>query len=149
MNQEDKSRLVYTLVKWADITIKEFQKEMIKRNMSRNRLYRSFTYNIKYNSNGIPSEVSIGFLFHGRFVDMGVGKGVKLEDVKSNAEVWRSLTKHERKTTGKPRTRKPWYSKRAYREFMVLNVLLQREFGLSVSNTIEEQINDLTVQISI
>lgn len=149
MNQEDKSRLVYTLVKWADITIKEFQKEMIKRNMSRNRLYRSFTYNIKYNSNGIPSEVSIGFLFHGRFVDMGVGKGVKLEDVKSNAEVWRSLTKHERKKIGKPRTRKPWYSKRAYREFMVLNVLLQREFGLSVSNTIEEQINDLTVQISI
>lgn len=149
MNQEDKTKLIYTIVKWADITIKEFQKEMIKRNMSRNRLYRSFTYNIKYNSNGLPSEVSIGFLFHGRFVDMGVGKGVKLEDVKSNVEVWRSLSRKEKRKTGKPRFRKPWYSKRAYREFMVLNSILQKQFGLSASNTIEEQINDLTLQISI
>lgn len=140
-------RFEWVVAQWAHYTIKEFQAAMIAKGVGVGRLYHSFTYNLKMGGDGMPSEISLGFLYHGRFVDMGVGKGVKMEDIKGNLEVYRNLSRKEKKGISKPRRPKKWYSPTAYREFAILGRILAEEFSVGISNVVEESLT-LTVRIN-
>lgn len=140
-------RFEWVVAQWAHIAIREFQFAMIAKNVKVNRLYHSFTYSLKMGANGMPQEISLGFLYHGRFVDMGVGKGVKMEDIKGNLEVYRNLSRKEKKGISKPRRPKKWYSPTAYREFAILGRILSEEFGVGISNVVEQDLS-LTVNIN-
>lgn len=134
--------LTWTIVQWADIAIKEFHRSMVKAGVKRSHLWRSLTYNIKYD-NGFPVEVSIGFLYHGRFVDMGVGRGVRISDVKNNAELWRAATiGKKRKDAAALRGRRPkkWYAKTAYIQFQILSDILLSKYRISTSRIVENNI---------
>lgn len=140
-------RFEWVVAQWAHIAIREFQFAMVAKGVGVSRLYHSFTYSLKMDSNGMPREIGIGFLYHGRFVDMGVGKGVKMEDIKGNLEVWRNLSRKQKKGLTKPRRPKKWYSPTAYREFAILGRILSEEFGVGISNVVEQELS-LTVKIN-
>lgn len=129
-------RLERTVRAWGGITVKEFIKAMRKRRIREGDLYKSFRVKLEKNSEGRPVKVVMEFLFYGRFVDMGVGRGVKLENVKGNREVWRAMSKKDRKGKSN-RYPKKWYSPVMYREFQRLSEILLKVYAINVSNIIE------------
>lgn len=124
-----------TLRAWAAITIIKLRKSMRDKGVATRHLYKSFSSNISY-TDGFPSAVTISFMFHGKFVDMGVGNGVKISDVKGNAAKWKSLPRKERKGL-RPRLAKRWYSPVIYGEMNILSVLLLRKYGIQTGRIME------------
>ncbi|MGY0037626.1 hypothetical protein [Pedobacter sp. NJ-S-72] len=94
-------------------------------------LMNSFIKEIKKN-NGDVEAVIFKFLKYGRFDDMGVGKGVSLNDRVLN----RKFDKY-RNTSGKTvgslgRKKKPWYTKTFYREVANFKAFYQKKYmGIS------------------
>lgn len=130
--------LQYTIKQWAKITIAQLRKKIIDKGAyDKGDLYKSFRYNITYGENGVPTKVSIGFLMHGRFIDMGVGKGVKIENVKTNREIWANLSRKGRK--GK-RIRKPikWYSKEMYHQYQIAAEILASKYAIEIPARFEK-----------
>lgn len=120
-----------TITKWAEITIHELRQSMVKKYIGQSGdLYKSFQYKVFTDTNGNPTRVSIGFEYHGRFVDMGVGKGTRLENVKSNAEIWRYAAKNKRSKN--PRRPKKWYSPTMYREYQRAAEILAAKYGIEI-----------------
>ena len=125
-----------TVRMWGAIAVREFLKSQRKYKMHEGELSRSFRVKITNDAAGKPSRIQMEFLYHGRFVDMGVGKGVKLENVNGNREVW--VAAGRKKGTGKNlRHPKKWYSPVMYREFQRLSEILAKRYAIQVSNIIE------------
>lgn len=130
--------LQFTLQQWMNITIAELRKSLIEKRVREysGDLYRSFKGQVYYGGDGMPNKVSIGFMFHGRFIDMGVGRGVKMENVKTNLQEWRALTKGERaagrKAGQEPRKPKKWYSPTIYREYQRAAEILATKYGIEI-----------------
>lgn len=121
-----------TMEKWARITIKELRQSMVNMYIGQTgNLYKSFEYKLQTDAAGMPTKITIGFWYHGRFVDMGVGNGIKLENVKSNREVWAGMSKSARK--GKtPRKPKKWYSPVIYHEYQRAVEILRGKYAIEL-----------------
>lgn len=146
--------LQFTLKKWMKITIDELRKSLLEKRVREysGDLYRSFTGKIYYGADGMPSRVTIGFMFHGRFIDMGVGRGVKMENVKSNLQAWRAFTRGERalgrKAGLEPRKPKKWYSPTIYREYQRAAEILAGKYGIEIPARFESFISqDVNINI--
>lgn len=127
---------------WARWTIWALQGQIAKRGIKGSgALMRSFTHRLVYDTNGMPARVTIGFYYYGKFVDMGVGKGVKISDVKGNAEKWRALTTSERKGS-RPRMPKKWYSKEMYYQYQRAAELLARKYAIEVPARFEYTLSE-------
>jgi len=73
---------VITATIWAEILIEKFMDKVRKLGITdQNQLINSFTHEVIANSNGDVSRVELAYLLYAKFVDMGVGKGVKLSQV--------------------------------------------------------------------
>jgi hypothetical protein len=145
MEEFDKSQLAYevheTISKWAYITVNELKLSIAEKGMHMGDLYRSFTWKVYTDSEGMPTKVTIGFMYHGKFVDMGVGKGIKLENVKTNAEIWRNMSKAQKK--GKVRRRpKKWYSPKIYHEYQRAAEILAGKYGIELPARFESFLTD-------
>lgn len=129
-----------TMISWAQITIKELRKSIAAKKVgSSGDLYKSFKYNIEVGENGMPKKVTIGFLYHGKFVDMGVGNGVRLENVKGNRQTWLSKTQYEKRTAGyKPRRPKKWYSPTIYSQHQRAAELLAEKYAIELPARFEK-----------
>lgn len=126
------SELSVTIEEWARWTIWALQGSIAKYKIKGSgALMKSFTYKLSYGADGMPKRVTIGFYQYGKFIDMGVGKGVKIGDVKGNAEVWRALSSGERKGQ---KTRKPkkWYSPTMYYEYQRMAELLVEKYKIEI-----------------
>lgn len=142
------NELTVTISEWARYTIWALQQEIVKRKIGRTgALLRGFEHKIKTASDGSISGVTIGFMYHGKFVDMGVGKGIKLEDVKGNAEKWRALTSEERRGIRRRRPNK-WYSPTMYYEYQRLAEILRERYALTVPVRFEYTLSE-KIQVSI
>jgi predicted helicase len=141
MSEETLTNLPYelqeTLSKWSYITINELKLSMARNKMHLGELYRSFTRKMDIGSDGMPTRVTIGFMFHGRFVDMGVGNGVKMEDIKTNREIYRNLSRAGR-AGKKPRKPKKWYSPVIYREYQRAAEILAGKYGIEIPARFEK-----------
>lgn len=127
---------------WALITIDRWEKQIRKHRIGKSEaLFKSFTANVIRNSDGNPVKIELSFLYYGRFVDMGVGKGTSLSQVKEN----RSLRNRAEQFKNLRRPKK-WYSKVKSAELANLAELLIREFGLKGINIMEEGVRELANQ---
>ena len=133
-----------TLSQWSYITINELRWSIAKSGIHLGDLYKSFTRQISYDGNGMPTKVSIGFLYHGKFVDMGVGRGVKMESIKSNREIWRNKSKEE-KSGEKPRRPKKWYSPTMYHEYQRCAEILAGKYGIEIPARFEKTFSERIV----
>lgn len=141
----DKSKLAYdvheTISKWAYITVNELKLSMVEKGLHLGDLYRSFTWKVYADADGMPTKATIGFMYHGKFVDMGVGNGIKLENVKGNAEIWRAMSRKERK--GKQhRKPKKWYSPKIYHEYQRAAEILAGKYGIELPARFESFLTD-------
>ncbi len=121
--------LTLTVEAWADIVIDNWLNNLAKLKIGYYfQLQQTLSHEVLGASAGrLPNAVQFSFELYGKFVDMGVGKGVKLEDVKSGA--------HDRKP-------KKWYSKTFYSESLKLSAILGEKYAYLGAITIVEQLCD-------
>lgn len=105
------------LAQWAEIVIERWQRGISRPRRARpavdtGHLLKSFTSQVVSDADGDPQKVIFTFAYYGRFVDMGVGRGVPVEKVpQSNREAV------------------PWYDKRFKKEVSKLAELLAERYG--------------------
>jgi hypothetical protein len=93
---EANTNLGLTVEAWADIVIERWEQKIVRLGISHTgALLRSFYHTVQTQANGNPELIVFTFEYYGKFVDMGVGRGVKKEEVEfSNrkAKAWYSKT---------------------------------------------------------
>jgi hypothetical protein len=117
-----------TVQAWADIVIQIWldKIEQLKIQYSY-QLADSFANHVISHANGNVQRIEFAFNYYGKFVDMGVGKGVSLEEVSTPSN------------TRKP---KPWYSRTFYAEVQKLGRLLAEKYARKGVLVIVENIDD-------
>ena len=124
---------------WAKITIKRWKKKMLTMKVGDSgELAKSFLYDVIATAQGDIVKIDFAFQYYGKFVDMGVGKGVKIDQVKENV----TSRRLEGKMLGNRRRPKKWYSKTFHSEVMKLSEILQEKYGHKGIVAITENIND-------
>ena len=110
----NEQNFIYTeLANWAKIVEDRLAKEMLRLGaVYTTDLIRSLSYQVYQASGKHNGRYALSFLQYGRMVDMGAGRGRKIESAAGNREL---LTK--------TREAKKWYSKTAYGS---LNMLIKR-----------------------
>lgn len=108
---------VEMLAQWAEIVIERWQRGISRPRRGRpavdtGHLLKSFTSQVVSDADGDPQKVVFTFAYYGRFVDMGVGRGVPIEKVP---------TSHREPV--------PWYDKRFKAEVNKLAELLAERYG--------------------
>ncbi|MBN2747359.1 MAG: hypothetical protein JXR34_11595 [Bacteroidales bacterium] len=118
-----------TLQAWADIVIHiwEEKTEKLKINYSY-QLLDSFMNHVIINANGDPKRVEFAFNYYGKFVDMGVGGNISLDDVGNFAT-----------TTRRP---KQWYSKTFFSQVIRLGEILAQKYAKRAALLIIENTDD-------
>lgn len=115
-----------TVDAWADILIKMWRNKITEMDIgSSGELYDSFSADVISNSGGSPERVDFAFNYYGKFVDMGVGSGVY---VNNPGDV---TTK---------RRPKRWYSSTFISQSMKLKEILKDKYGLLGASVIAENI---------
>ena len=123
-----------TIDAWADIVLSNWIDKIEKLRIGYSfQLDESLKYEIISNAGNLPERVEFSFNYYGKFVDMGVGKGVKLDQVKDQRGDG-SGNKYRRK--------KPWYSKTMYAEIIKLREILAKKYGRIAAISIIENIDD-------
>jgi hypothetical protein len=128
---------------WAKITIIKWKKKLASNKIGdTGSLLRSFKYNVLASAQGNVLKITFLFEYYGRFVDMGVGKGVKIGDVKESA----ASRKLSGKMLGNRRRPKKWYSKTFHAEVMKLSEIFAKEYGHRGVVAITENLSDQSIQ---
>lgn len=118
--------LKLTAEAWAEIVVERWENKI-----SRLRIYksgdlaRSFTHHVISNANGNPELIEFTFLYYGKFVDMGVGNGIKYGEVE-----------------GSNRRPKEWYSKTFFSEIEKYKEIMADKFGQKAVMTIIDTIDE-------
>lgn len=98
---------------WADIVIQRWETKISRLGIIETQeLLRSFTSQVELDAQGDPFKILFTFLYYGIFPDMGVGKGVKYDQV-----------------AGSNRRAKPWYSKQFAAEVRKLAGFMAERYG--------------------
>ena len=133
----DNTNLNITVDAWADIVIENWLDRIAKLKIGYYfQLENELAVAVQSNPGGLPTKVEFSFPYYGKFVDMGVGKGVKLEDVKSGAKDYRAGE------GGHRRRPKKWYSKVFYSEVQKLTRILAEKYGRLGALAIVENVDD-------
>jgi hypothetical protein len=117
-----------TVTAWADIVLDRWLQKIDSMKISNTyELANSFIQQVITDSGGDPQRIEFAFKYYGKFVDMGVGKGITLEDI------------GKRETKRRP---KKWYSGVFYAEVTKLAQLLAEKYGKIAAVTIVENLDD-------
>jgi hypothetical protein len=128
---------------WAKITIIKWKKKLASNKIGdTGALLKSFKYNVLASAQGNVLKITLLFEYYGRFVDMGVGKGVKIGDVKESA----ASRKLSGKMLGNRRRPKKWYSKTFHAEVIKLSEIFAKEYGHRGVVAITENLSDKSIQ---
>jgi len=138
--------LKITVKAWADIVVENWREKLKQMGVYDTwTLYNSFDKwgtEIPVNSQGNPKSVTFNFMVYGRFVDMGVGRGVKIGDVKMLNAERRAGNTHISANRRKPRK---WYSAEFYRQRQQLERLMEEKYGVKAKTALIEALDDNTM----
>jgi hypothetical protein len=102
-----------TVERWADIVIERWERKIERLKIGHSgKLSESFYHHVKTQANGDPEFIVFTFEYYGKFVDMGVGRGVKIADVESSN-----------------RRPKSWYSKTFFSQLEKLKEILADKYA--------------------
>ncbi|MDR0661221.1 MAG: hypothetical protein LBG19_10600 [Prevotellaceae bacterium] len=120
----DNIELYETLKAWSDIVIERWELRISQLKIIDTReLIRSFTYHVTNDANGNPEKILFAFAYYGKFVDMGVGKGIPASAA----------------PTGN-RKPKPWHSKVFFGQVQQLSRILAEKYGIKAEQMIIERL---------
>ena len=124
---------------WAFYTIRIWEEKLLKFKIGKSgHLENSFSQVVKGSAQGENITIIFKFLYYGRFVDMGVGKGTTIADVGQN-KTSRYLNG---KMVGNRRIPKKWYSRTLMAESTTLKEILARDYAhKGVVRVLEELTN--------
>ncbi|MBE7177692.1 MAG: hypothetical protein INR69_14890 [Mucilaginibacter polytrichastri] len=132
-----------SLQKWADITIYKFQRELARLKVGvTNELMFSFSREV-IKANGDVQSVVIKFLRYGRFVDMGVGAGVPIGELKlvRQFDIYKDV--YGQSFGHNLRRPKKWYSKILYTEIAKLKYILPQEIAPALAERIRTDLEKM------
>ena len=113
-----------TIQAWANYVIERWELEIIRLGInSTGRLLKSFTTTIHTQSGGNVEKIIFAYEYYGKFVDMGVGRGVTAAEVPQSG-----------------RTPKAWYNKTFFGQVKKLGEILQVKYSNTAAVTIVESI---------
>jgi len=122
----DNTNLKITAEAFARIVIERWERRIIKLGInSTGNLLKSFSMYVNGQANGNIDYIEFTYAFYGRFVDMGVGRGVKYEKVEYSRR--------------KPQ---PWYSKIFYHELIQLRRILVEKYQAKAAEAIISVLQD-------
>lgn len=128
---------------WAKITVKIWKEKILKLKIgSTGQLMDSFIHDVIGSAQGDVLKIDFAFLYYGKFVDMGVGKGVKIGGVKENM----TSRRLEGKMLGNRRRAKKWYSKTFHAEVARLSEIMREKYSNQATFIIKENINDYAIK---
>lgn len=123
---------------WARYTAERLKKSLQKKRIGHSGdLENSLLYALKGTAGGDVTSIEHTFNYYGKFVDMGVGKGQKIEDVKENGDLISLL--------GGGRKPKKWFSKRYHFEVNKLELIMAEKFGEQGQRVIIETITGQSI----
>jgi hypothetical protein len=103
-----------TLEAWTKIVIERFEMKINHLKIGdTGELLATLTQQLYSDSEGDVDKITFGFLYYGRFPDMGVGRGVKLGEA----------------GTGNNRKIKPWFAKTFFSQVYKLGKILAEKTG--------------------
>jgi hypothetical protein len=109
---DENTEIRITAEAFAKIVIERWEQKIMRLGInSTGKLLGSFTHYVNTQANGNVNFIQFTYEFYGRFVDMGVGKGVKYGEVE--------LSK---------RKAKPWYSKIFFSQIIKLREILVNKY---------------------
>lgn len=125
---------------WAEVVIDRFHERMDDFEISKldGDLWRSFAFQLVANGGNIE-EVIFKFKAYGRFVDMGVGRGVP-KGARGTA-AFNKARKENGQLQRYGRKPKPFYSKTKTREIGILRTILIRDYGINSLSQLESAFN--------
>lgn len=124
---------------WARIAIERLQAALEKKKIGvTGELFNSFKRELE-NAGGDVGAVIIKFLMYGRFVDMGVGNGLKAYERKTNKANLVGARAYGANVSYNSRQPKRWYSKTKAAETWRLQELLIQDLGERIPAWIAEQ----------
>jgi hypothetical protein len=121
---------------WAEVAIDRFHEALDDYEIGKldGALWNSLAYELVQNGGDIE-RVIIKFKKYGRFLDMGVGRGVPV-GARGSAAFGKSRSDNgQLKSYG--RKPKPWYSKTKTREAAILREVLVKNYGINTLADIE------------
>lgn len=125
---------------WGRYSLSDLQKSIKSRGMGRtHQLITSLKFTNNSGGDG-DSTANFEFNYYGKFADMQVGKGRKIEDLKSNREVYNAI--------GQKRKNTKWLSKSLYTNIAALKQIMQEKYAQNAGQIIREGISN-TINISI
>lgn len=124
---------------WAIFAIKAFQDSLQKKKIGiSGQLFNSFKRELVANG-GDVSAVLIKFALYGRFRDMGVGRGIKAYERKSNKANLIGARQYGANVEYSRRQAKRWYPKVKVHETMRLQEILVRDLGVNIHQWISNE----------
>ncbi|MCX6305534.1 MAG: hypothetical protein NT040_11250 [Bacteroidetes bacterium] len=106
-------------------------------------LENSFSYKLSGHGEDENIRVMFQFLYYGKFVDMGVGRGTDISQVKEN----RTSRMLQGKMLGNRRVAKKWYSKTLFAETATLKEILAREYAHNGVIRVVEAFHDVSITL--
>ena len=105
--------LSLTIDAWAKIVVERWENKITRLRIHHTGdLSRSFAIHVFTQANGDPDKIEFAFNYYGKFVDMGVGRGVKM-DLTGNGG----------------RTAKPWYSRTFFSQVKRIGEILREKYA--------------------
>jgi hypothetical protein len=134
--------IALTVEAWADIVIKNWQRRITELKIGQTgQLYDSFRSEVISNSGDFPERVEFAFNYYGRFVDMGVGRGMPIGTIQQlGGEFFKKRNERGQLLTHNRRAKK-WYSSVMYSQAIKLSSIMQAKYGIISSAIIKENIN--------
>lgn len=110
--------------RWADEVIREWDRKAIELGIHEGHLLNSFANHVVWAAGGRVDRIEFLFEYYGKFVDMGVGKGVSMEDRDALVAL------------GIRRRPKPWFSSVFYRRVKYLKHLMAESTAQQTVNVV-------------
>lgn len=120
-----------TVQAWADIVLKEFDNKVRMLRIHEGKLVHSFVTHVLRHAGGNLQRVEFAFEYYGKFVDMGVGRGVNLQN--RDAMIGVGATS---------RRLKPWFTDTFYKQLAVLRGILSERLAQNTQLAIVRNIRD-------
>jgi hypothetical protein len=114
-----------TVQAWANIVIERWETKLVRLKVrNTGKLIDSFYSHVRYQANGNPELILFTFEYYGKFLDMGVGRGVTYEQVESSG-----------------RKRYPWYNRMFYSQMAKLREILAAKYEMKAQISIADQLD--------
>ncbi|NQU54154.1 MAG: hypothetical protein HQ522_16625 [Bacteroidetes bacterium] len=115
-----------TVEAWAEIVIERWETKIERLKIGHTgQLVKSFHQHVQAQANGVPELITFTFEYYGKFVDMGVGRGVTHEEVEFSN-----------------RRPKAWYSKVFFSQLIKLSELLAEKYERKSQMAIVTEVNN-------